>query len=54
MLLQVPCVSIRKDVLVPPALVELNVDSVLKNEFSMSIPNEDDCGYTTEIIKVEY
>ncbi|PWA72916.1 hypothetical protein CTI12_AA265010 [Artemisia annua] len=35
------------------ALVELSVESVLKSEVSMAIPNDDDSAYT-EIIKVEY
>ncbi|GJT41696.1 ribonuclease H-like domain-containing protein [Tanacetum coccineum] len=36
------------------ALVELNVDYVLKNEVSMAIPLEDESGHTQEVIRVEY
>ncbi|GJS44128.1 DNA-directed DNA polymerase [Tanacetum coccineum] len=36
------------------ALVEINVDSILKYEVSMAILMEDGTGYTREVIKVEY
>ncbi|GJU03542.1 cysteine-rich receptor-like protein kinase [Tanacetum coccineum] len=36
------------------ALVEINVDSILKHEVSMAIPMEDGIEYTREVIRVEY
>ncbi|GJY92278.1 retrovirus-related pol polyprotein from transposon TNT 1-94 [Tanacetum coccineum] len=36
------------------ALVEIDVDSVLKNEVSIAIPLEDGSGHTWEVIRVEY
>ncbi|GJT49931.1 reverse transcriptase domain-containing protein [Tanacetum coccineum] len=36
------------------ALIEVSVDYVLKKEVVMAIPNEEDEGYTREVIRVEY
>ena len=36
------------------ALVELSVDSELKSQVTMAIPNEEGNSFTTQIINVEY